>query len=131
MTITRNEFLQDTRKNKRIDCYDPSDLEDRLVVDCQLSDRADCSEAIRQIFQLGREQRDVFVLVVAMGYSYEEAANICNCSVGTIKSRINRARMKLQAMRDTETDDGIASNMAMHSLNDLYGYADALVQSAA
>lgn len=131
MTITRNEFLQDIRKNRRIDCYDPSDLEDRLVVDCQISDRADCSEAIRQIFRLGRDQRDVFVLVVAMGYSYEEAAKICNCSVGTIKSRINRARTKLQAMRNAETHDGVSSTMAMHSLNDLYGYAEALVQSAA
>ena len=131
MTITRNEFLQDARKNRRLDCYDPSDLEDRLVVDCQLSDRADCSDAIRQIFQLGREQRDVFVLVVAMGYSYEEAAKICKCSVGTIKSRINRARMKLQAMRNTETDNDVACIMARHSLDDLYGYAEALAQSAA
>lgn len=131
MTITRNEFLQDARKNKRIDSYDPSDLEDRLVVDCQLSDRAECSDAIRQIFRLGREQRDVFVLVVAMGYSYEEAAEICKCSVGTIKSRINRARIKLQAMRDADADNFEASAMAIHSLNDLCGYAEGLVQSAA
>ena len=134
MTITRNEFLQDARKSKRIDCYDPSDLEDRLVVDCQLADRAECSDAIRQIFRLGREQRDVFVLVVAMGYSYEEAAEICKCSVGTIKSRINRGRIKLQAMRNAESDESLVdgqSSRAMHSLGDLYGYAEDLVRSAA
>ena len=134
MTITRNEFLQDARKNKRIDCYDPSDLEDRLVADCQLSHRAECSEAIQQVFRLGREQRDVFILVVAMGYSYEETAEICKCSVGTIKSRINRARAKLQAMRNDDQIEEIdldESEMPLQNISDLCGYAEQLVQSAA
>ncbi|NQY14374.1 MAG: sigma-70 family RNA polymerase sigma factor [Henriciella sp.] len=132
MTITRNEFLQDVRKQKRIDCYAPSDLEDWLVEECQLSNQAECSEAIGQLFQLSREQRDVFILVVAMGYSYEEAANICACSIGTIKSRINRARANLAIIRDRATDsDDIPASPAIHSINDLCGYAEQLVHSAA
>lgn len=135
MTITRNEFLQDTRKQKRVDCYAPSDLENWLVEDCQLNNQAECSDAIRQLFQLGREQRDVFILVVAMGYSYEEAAAICGCSVGTIKSRINRARAKLSALRD---ENNVTMPAYSHdimpeiqNIGDLCGYAEQLVQSAA
>jgi len=38
------------------------------------------------------------LLVGASGFSYEEAANICGCAVGTIKSRVNRARSRLAAL---------------------------------
>lgn len=134
MTITRNEFLQDVRKQKRVDNYAPSDIEDWLVEECQLSNQAECSEAIAQLFQLGREQRDVFILVIAMGYSYEEAARICDCSIGTIKSRISRARSNLACIRaradELEATD-MTSTPVPHTLRELCGYADRLVQSAA
>lgn len=54
---------------------------------------------------LGRlpdEHREALILVGAAGLSYEEAAEICGCAVGTIKSRVNRARLKLQRLLDTE-----------------------------
>ena len=38
------------------------------------------------------------VLVGAAGFSYEEAADICGCAAGTIKSRVNRARNRLADM---------------------------------
>jgi RNA polymerase sigma-70 factor, ECF subfamily len=47
---------------------------------------------------LGRlppDQREALILVGASGFSYEEAAAICDCAVGTIKSRVNRARTRL------------------------------------
>jgi RNA polymerase sigma-70 factor (ECF subfamily) len=44
---------------------------------------------------LPADQREALVLVGASGFSYEEAANICGCAVGTIKSRVNRARTRL------------------------------------
>ena len=45
--------------------------------------------------QLAPDHREVLTLVGASGCSYEEAANICGCAVGTIKSRVNRARKRL------------------------------------
>uniref|UniRef100_UPI00352ADD3E sigma factor-like helix-turn-helix DNA-binding protein n=1 Tax=Salmonella sp. M132 TaxID=3240287 RepID=UPI00352ADD3E len=45
--------------------------------------------------QLAADQREALILVGAMGLSYEEAADICGCAIGTIKSRVNRARAKL------------------------------------
>jgi RNA polymerase sigma-70 factor (ECF subfamily) len=38
------------------------------------------------------------VLVGAAGFAYEEAAEICGCAVGTIKSRVSRARTRLQEL---------------------------------
>src|SRR6202007_2303685 len=44
------------------------------------------------------EQREALVLVGAGGFAYEEAADICGCAVGTVKSRVSRARRALQAI---------------------------------
>ena len=45
--------------------------------------------------QLPADQREALILVGASGFSYEEAADICECAVGTIKSRVSRARTRL------------------------------------
>ena len=122
------------RKRRPVDYYAPEDFESRLVQDCQLDSRTDCSEAIKQLFSLNPEQRDVFILVVAVGYSYEEAAAICGCEVGTIKSRINRARAKLAELQskdgadDTPSDD---MHISFHGLQDILGHVDDLVRNAA
>ena len=47
--------------------------------------------------KLPHDQREALLLVGASGFSYEEAAQICGCAVGTIKSRVNRARFRLAA----------------------------------
>jgi len=52
--------------------------------------------------RLPDEHREALILVGAAGLSYEEAAEICGCAVGTIKSRVNRARIKLQRMLDAD-----------------------------
>ncbi|MGY4482976.1 DNA-directed RNA polymerase specialized sigma24 family protein [Bradyrhizobium sp. LM3.2] len=48
--------------------------------------------------KLPQDQREALILVGASGFSYEDAASICGCAVGTIKSRVNRARSKLAAL---------------------------------
>lgn len=52
-------------------------------------------EIARAIQRLPEQQREVIVLIGVLGASYEEAAGICGCAVGTIKSRLNRARLRL------------------------------------
>ncbi|HZZ33590.1 MAG TPA: sigma-70 family RNA polymerase sigma factor [Phenylobacterium sp.] len=47
------------------------------------------------MLKLPDEHREALVLVGAAGLSYEEAAEICGCALGTIKSRVNRARTRL------------------------------------
>lgn len=45
--------------------------------------------------RLPHDQREVLVMIGVLGVSYEEAAEICGCAVGTIKSRLNRARNRM------------------------------------
>jgi len=57
--------------------------------------------------RLPDDQREALILVGAAGFSYEEAAEISGCAVGTIKSRVNRARNRLSEMLglDETTDN--------------------------
>jgi RNA polymerase sigma-70 factor (ECF subfamily) len=50
------------------------------------------------IEKLEPERRDVFVLTQIIGLSYEEAAEVCGCPIGTVRSRVARARMELQSL---------------------------------
>ena len=52
--------------------------------------------------QLPVEHREALILVGAAGLSYEEAAEICGCALGTIKSRVNRARNRLLKLMDID-----------------------------
>ena len=117
-----------------MDVHAPTDFENWLTQDCQMSTRAACSDAIKELFALNPDQRDVFILVVAAGYSYEEAASILNCSVGTVKSRINRSREKLQARLtsvEEEPDLDADDSIAFLGIQDVFGRVDALIQPAA
>lgn len=52
--------------------------------------------------QLPDEHREALILVGAAGLSYEEAAKICGCALGTIKSRVSRARARLLKLMSPE-----------------------------
>lgn len=54
--------------------------------------------------QLPPEHREALVMVGAAGLSYEEAAEISGCALGTIKSRVNRARTRLARLIDVEVE---------------------------
>ncbi len=50
--------------------------------------------------QLGPDHREALLLIGASGLSYAEAAAVCNCAPGTMKSRVSRGRALLRAMMD-------------------------------
>ena len=58
------------------------------------------------------------ILVGAGGFSYEEAADICGCAVGTVKSRVSRARRSLQALLEAGAydRDGKSASDAMRTI---------------
>lgn len=94
-TIMRNTFYTKTKVARR---EAPGD-EDCVSGKPNCSATQDWSVRGREISEaIGRlppEQREVLVLVGVTGVSYEEAAAICGCAVGTVKSRLNRARARL------------------------------------
>jgi RNA polymerase sigma-70 factor (ECF subfamily) len=61
------------------------------------------SDTARALRQLPNEQREALILVGAGGFSYEDAAAICNCAIGTVKSRVARARKALTASLEGST----------------------------
>jgi RNA polymerase sigma-70 factor (ECF subfamily) len=69
--------------------------------------RVEFSEFREALAKLPPDQREALILVGASGFSYEEAANICGCAVGTIKSRVNRARTRLAELMSIDNVDEI------------------------
>ncbi len=62
------------------------------------------------------DQREALILVGASGFSYEEAANICGCAVGTIKSRVNRARTRLAEIMSIESVDDFGPDITTRAV---------------
>jgi RNA polymerase sigma-70 factor (ECF subfamily) len=58
----------------------------------------DMQDFLKALSSLPDDQREALVLIGAAGFSYEEAAEISGCAVGTIKSRVNRARNRVGDM---------------------------------
>ncbi|HEX2135826.1 MAG TPA: sigma-70 family RNA polymerase sigma factor [Microvirga sp.] len=105
-TILRNLFHSEYRKRKR----EVEDIEgsyaQRLRSAPEQQAHVDFQDLQLALARLPPEQREALILVGAEGFSYEEAAQICGCAVGTIKSRVNRARSRLAELLAI-TDDEI------------------------
>jgi RNA polymerase sigma-70 factor (ECF subfamily) len=97
-TILRNEYFSQLRKRKReVEDADGGYAAGVMTPGSQESqlDMADLRIALQQ---LPDDQREAVVLVGASGFSYQEVADICRVPVGTVKSRVNRARNKLAVL---------------------------------
>ncbi len=97
-TILRNEFYTQLRKRKRevedADGYYSS----KVAVHAEQEGHLDMADLRVALAKLPEDQREAIILVGASGFSYEEAADICTVAVGTIKSRVNRARARLAVL---------------------------------
>lgn len=96
-TILRNTFYSDFRKRSR-EVEDDGSYAARLSVHAPQHGHMDLADFRRALARLPDDQREALILVGASGFSYEEAAKICGCALGTVKSRINRARARLGEM---------------------------------
>jgi RNA polymerase sigma-70 factor (ECF subfamily) len=94
-TIVRNTYYSLYRRRGREVQDTDGAYSARLSVDGGQEGVVDLADFRTALAQLPEEQRDVLIMVGASGLSYEEAAQICNVAVGTVKSRVNRARTKL------------------------------------
>lgn len=96
--ILRNCFLSQVRRRKFTGDYDELMAERTLVAPDDPDDCLNLGDVQRALQQLPLDQREALVLIGAGQLSYEEAADICGCAVGTMKSRVSRARAALQAI---------------------------------
>ena len=104
-TILRNLFRSEYRKRRReVEDTDGSYAES-LKSHPEQHSRVEFEEFRTALAKLPADQREALILVGASGFSYEEAAGICGCAVGTIKSRVNRARTRLAELMSIESVD--------------------------
>ena len=102
-TILRNTYFSECRRRRREVPDENGDYVARLSVPPAQHGRMDAQDLMRALGELTDDQREALILVGAEGFAYEEAAVICNCAVGTIKSRVNRARNRLIEILGVDT----------------------------
>ena len=97
-TILRNSFYSQMRRATR----EVEDVDDRHALRTQTpatqDDPLELDDFRRALHLLPAEQREALILIGASDFSYEEAAAVCECAVGTVKSRVARARARLSAI---------------------------------
>ncbi|MDQ0457184.1 sigma-70 family RNA polymerase sigma factor [Rhizobium paknamense] len=120
-TIMRNTFCTKAKKNKRESVGIDDAMADRLVSQPGQEWSVHAKEVRRALESLPMHHREILVLVLMLGETYEDAAAICGCPIGTVKSRLNRARRQLLiALNETEDENlntvgGYWPNATIHS----------------
>jgi RNA polymerase sigma-70 factor (ECF subfamily) len=116
--ILRNQFYSEKRRSWRQTQLDQEAAERTLVAVDDPASPVALDELRMALGRLPAEQREALILVGAGGFAYEEAAEICRCAVGTVKSRVSRARRALQVIleRGDYERDGKAAGEAMGSI---------------
>jgi RNA polymerase sigma-70 factor (ECF subfamily) len=120
-TIMRNTFISQCRRDVR-EVPDPDGLRAQAQT-CppEQEGYVDLQDLHRALAQVPPEQREALILVAGAGFSYEEAAAIVGCPVGTVKSRVNRGRLKLAELlgwmdpSDAGASDAITAAIMAHS----------------
>ena len=115
-TILRNLFRSEYRKRRReVEDTDGSYAES-LKTHPEQNSRLEFQEFRAALAKLPPDQREALILVGASGFSYEEAAAICECAVGTIKSRVNRARTRLADLLSIEGSEDFGPDQSTRAI---------------
>jgi len=120
--ILRNQFYSEKRRSWRSTPLDAEMAENTLVANDDPTVPMELLELRTALAKLPDDQREALILVGAGGMAYEEAAQVCQCAVGTIKSRVSRARRALETLlsetgsRKSHADHGIAADKAFDDI---------------
>ncbi|MCW5745114.1 MAG: sigma-70 family RNA polymerase sigma factor [Alphaproteobacteria bacterium] len=94
-TIMRTQFYSERRSaRRRMDALDACFVDATSTAPSPES-RAEMMDLAAALWRLSPQYREALILVGACGFSYEEAARLCGCAVGTMKARVSRARRQL------------------------------------
>jgi RNA polymerase sigma-70 factor (ECF subfamily) len=115
-TILRNLFRSEYRKRRREVEDGDGTYAESLKSQPEQEARVEFREFRAALAKLPSDQREALILVGASGFSYEEAAGICGCAVGTIKSRVNRARTRLAELMSIESLDDFGPDRATRAV---------------
>jgi RNA polymerase sigma-70 factor, ECF subfamily len=115
-TILRNLFRSEYRKRRREVADGDGAYAESMKTQPEQSSRVEFEEFRTALNKLPTDQREALILVGASGFSYEEAAEICGCAVGTIKSRVNRARTRLAELMSIESIDDFGPDRELRAV---------------
>jgi len=104
--ILRNLFLSQMRRARFKGEWDELTAAKILAAPASQDRHVELGDLQRALLHLPQPQREALILVGAGGFAYEEAAEICGCAVGTIKSRVARGRVALETLM---TDNSLPS----------------------
>jgi RNA polymerase sigma-70 factor, ECF subfamily len=128
--ILRNQFYSEKRHAWRQRPWDQGVADQTLVTYGEQQSALNLSDLARTLRQLPDEQREALILVGAGGFSYEESAAICKCPVGTIKSRVARARATLAQALETKLPDTLTRTPVRTATDEILSQLDKLVPDA-
>jgi len=115
-TILRNLFRSEYRKRRREVPDGDGAYAESMKTQPEQSSRVEFEEFRTALNKLPTDQREALILVGASGFSYEEASEICGCAVGTIKSRVNRARTRLAELMAIESVDDFGPDRELRAV---------------
>ena len=101
MTILRNSYFSEMRRRKRASRFLGLESWGATATSGGQEEYLAMRDLDRALNQLPAVQREAVVLVGAGGYSYEDAADVADCAVGTMKSRVSRARFQLERLMES------------------------------
>ena len=119
--ILRNLFLSQMRRARFKGEWDDITASKILAAPASQERHVDLGDLQRALLHLPQPQREALILVGAGGFAYEEAAEICGCAVGTIKSRVARGRVALEQLMaggklPSRRDDESTGHSPLHSI---------------
>jgi RNA polymerase sigma-70 factor (ECF subfamily) len=109
-TILRNNFYNGLRRQKHQTEYARTMDASQFIVQASQEKTMEFGDVMRNLAELPPDQREALILVTVENMSYEEVAHICDCPIGTVKSRVNRARARLEALMQGVPVKSAASN---------------------
>ncbi|MCG7361021.1 sigma-70 family RNA polymerase sigma factor [Roseomonas sp. ACRSG] len=106
-TILRNRFLNEfVAKRKQTREMDDAEME-QVPTSARQEEGLELADFQRIFHKLPEDHRSILALVAGSGLAYEDVAKVLDCAVGTVKSRVHRARMALYALLEQETAAGV------------------------
>ena len=114
LTILHNIFIDTVRKNRRArDAFETAGIAaDGVIQGPNQFQHMQVVELERAIEELPAEQRSTLLLVALEDLTYEEAARVTGVPVGTVRSRLSRARHTLLAAMEGTENDGLKNRVA-------------------
>lgn len=100
MTILRNAYFSEKRRARRLTYFDPEAAAAIPAPGGQQEWASQMRDVAQRFDHLPETQQQALLLVGAQGFSYDRAAAIAGCAVGTMKSRVSRARQQLCSLLD-------------------------------